>query len=72
MTNKMYVNENIKIKPSFSNGIKSIFRSDVESIDFKNATHAANKINNWIEKETNNNIKNLVESCEYFIFYNLF
>ncbi|KAF7997397.1 hypothetical protein HCN44_005674 [Aphidius gifuensis] len=64
MANKMYVNENISVKPNFKNGITSIFKSDVESLNFKNSFDAADKINNWVEKETNN-IKNLVKSYDF-------
>ncbi|RZC36281.1 Serpin domain containing protein, partial [Asbolus verrucosus] len=58
--NKMYVKEDFPIKQSFKQAATEIYHSDVENIDFTQSQKAAKTMNSWVEKQTNNKIKNLI------------
>ncbi|XP_026328402.1 antichymotrypsin-2-like isoform X2 [Hyposmocoma kahamanoa] len=60
----VYVNENIKLKSEFRNNVQSVFDTDVERVDFRNPKRAADKINAWVMKHTNNKIDHLLDATD--------
>ncbi|RWS31926.1 serpin SMSB4 variant-like protein [Leptotrombidium deliense] len=57
IANKIFVNKNLKL----NNCINEHFSVDVEQMDFVNDPYLSTKsINEWIERETNNKIKDLI------------
>ncbi|KAF5298605.1 hypothetical protein FQR65_LT09700 [Abscondita terminalis] len=58
--NKMYVSEDIKLKNDYKSIVQNTFKSDVQNINFKNKISATNEINEWVEKKTQEKIKNLL------------
>ena len=73
IANALFINKNITIKKTFSDTLKSEYSSLIFSLDFLNKKDESCKyLNNWIEKETKGNIKNLIppESIpDYLILY---
>lgn len=61
IANKVYVKTGYKLKDSFSDVARSSFYSEVEQVNFVQATTAANTINTWVENKTNDKIKNLIQ-----------
>lgn len=55
-TNKMFINENIPVKAC----MESIFQQELTKMNFENGLEASKSINAWVEKETKNNIKDLI------------
>lgn len=60
MANKAYVMHNYTIKSSFHAIATKSFRSEAETVNFKENSAAAKNINGWVEQKTNNKIKDLV------------
>ncbi|XP_055379592.1 uncharacterized protein LOC129610854 [Condylostylus longicornis] len=61
IANKIYVNKGIEIKSDFGEISKNFFKSDIENLDFSKTLYAINTINNWVQLQTNNTIKNLID-----------
>ena len=59
--NKIYVKENLPIKAEFKQIATTDYQAEVENIDFSQKTEAANTINQWVEKQTKNKIRNLMD-----------
>lgn len=57
--NKLYANNEFSIKEDFKTALVNHFQSNVENLDFHDAKNAADTVNSWISKETNEIIKNL-------------
>ncbi|CAG7728400.1 unnamed protein product [Allacma fusca] len=58
--NAIYVDSGFRIKPSFTDVMKTYFQSEPRRIQFSDTSAAAAKINQWVARETNNKIKELV------------
>ncbi|XP_063917698.1 alaserpin-like [Zophobas morio] len=58
--NKMYIKNNFEIKPDFKQVATEAFFADSESIDFVENVKAAETMNTWVEKQTENRIQNLI------------
>ncbi|XP_067006334.2 serpin B6 [Anabrus simplex] len=60
IANKLYIKNNITLKEDFKNTIKKFLYCEAEGIDFGGENNlAADTINGWIERKTNNMIKNV-------------
>ncbi|XP_026328597.1 alaserpin-like [Hyposmocoma kahamanoa] len=59
---KIYVAVAAELNPEFSAAIKDIFNSEVENVDFSKNTEAANKMNRWVENQTDHRIKDLISA----------
>ncbi|XP_050093789.1 antichymotrypsin-2-like [Anopheles aquasalis] len=60
LANKLYVKEGFNVKRSFQEVASSRFQSEVQKVNFAQSQIAAKTINDWVEKKTNNKIKNLI------------
>ncbi|RZB84921.1 Serpin domain containing protein [Asbolus verrucosus] len=60
--NKMYIKEGMPLKKEFRNTAIGVFKADIENIDFGRNEEAAKTIDDWVEKQTSNKIKNLINS----------
>ena len=58
--NKMYIKNDFHINPGFRKVATEAFFADTESIDFVRNVKAAHVMNNWVEKQTENRIQNLI------------
>ncbi|KAJ3617530.1 hypothetical protein MTP99_007243 [Tenebrio molitor] len=59
--NKIYLNKNFAIKNDFRNTALSVFGADLENVEFSQSVEAAKTINDWVEKQTENKIHDLVD-----------
>ncbi|RZC34789.1 Serpin domain containing protein [Asbolus verrucosus] len=58
--NKIYVKEGYAIKDDFKKTAADVYQSSVENINFSEKVQAAKTINDWVEKQTENRIHDLV------------
>jgi serpin B len=58
VANKLFVGT--KILPSFQNKTKIEYQAEADKVDFSKGETAANAINNWVSKETNEKIKKII------------
>jgi len=61
---KVYVKKDFSIKPTFNEIATKNFNSEAQSLDFSESSESAATINQWVEDNTNNKIKNLVTPDE--------
>lgn len=61
IANKIYVNEGRKIKPGMIKAAEKLFSSKVENIDFTEPAAAAVTINKWVEGQTGDKIKDIID-----------
>lgn len=61
MANKVYVMQNLSLKPTFQEVNENKFLTGVEAVDFADTGVAAGKINGWIAEQTKNKINKLIE-----------
>ncbi|KHN80292.1 putative serpin-like protein [Toxocara canis] len=59
--NRLYVDQGFSLKETFMAVIKSKYAGQLQAEDFRQATAVANKINTWVEDQTNSKIKDLVK-----------
>ncbi|KAF2897518.1 hypothetical protein ILUMI_08656 [Ignelater luminosus] len=59
--NKIYVKNGIQVSDQFKKAIVTIFNTHIQNIDFSKNIETANQINKWVEDETENKIRNLVD-----------
>lgn len=59
--NKVYIKENLPVRPNFLNITQKAFQADVENIDFGDITKATQTINQWVKTQTQNKIQNLID-----------
>jgi len=59
--NKIYLQDGFKIVDDFKSSAVDVFKSYIQNIDFTNKEAAASEINKWVEEQTHNKIKNLIE-----------
>lgn len=60
IANKVYVQNSFPLKDAFKNVVTKKFRSEADPLDFAQAESSAHIINHWVQKQTNNLIKNLI------------
>jgi serpin B len=59
--NSLWVQKGMDVLPSFYKAVKENYNAELNKTDFINATELSRKnINSWVEKQTNNRIKNLL------------
>ncbi|XP_073846481.1 serine protease inhibitor 42Dd-like [Musca autumnalis] len=61
MANRLYVNENLKIAEEYNKITTEYLDAKAENLDFGNSDEAINKINTWVEEQTEKKIKNLMQ-----------
>ncbi|XP_044015978.1 antitrypsin-like isoform X1 [Aphidius gifuensis] len=61
LANKIYTTTGFDIEPEFIKTTSVNFKSEIESIDFKNADLASKKINEWCENNTEHRIKDIIQ-----------
>ncbi|XP_073847021.1 uncharacterized protein [Musca autumnalis] len=61
MANRLYVNENLKIAEEYNKITTEYLDAKAENVDFRNSQEAINKINTWVEEQTEKKIKNLMQ-----------
>lgn len=62
--NKIYPAKKFTISQSFEDLAVNVYKSDVQRLNYNNAQQAADTINSWVEQQTNNKIKNLVDPSQ--------
>jgi serpin B len=62
IANKMYVTKGVPLQNEFQEIVKEVYFADSENIDFTKKVEAAEIMNSWVEKETENKISNLIDS----------
>ncbi|XP_068913210.1 alaserpin-like isoform X3 [Tenebrio molitor] len=62
IANKMYIKKDFSINDEFQKTANTVYFGDSENIDFTMNERAAETINSWVEKVTENKIKNLIQS----------
>ena len=58
----MFVKQGYSIKPKFNEVATKSFSSEAQAVDFSQNVAAAKTINDWVEGNTNNKIKDLIKS----------
>jgi len=62
VANRLFGDKRFKFNLTYLDGIKNNFNAPLEILDFvKNLEGARNTINTWVEKQTNNKIKELIK-----------
>ena len=59
IANKMYVKKGFPIEPPFSSALEKYFGASAQSVDFLDKA-TVGIINEWVEKQTNDKIKDIV------------
>ncbi len=62
IANKLFVQNQYRVKPTFNEIATKSFKSEAENLDFGKNVDAAKTINNWVESKTNNKIKDLISA----------
>lgn len=60
IANRVYVNDRFRLNPQFNEDVTKNFYSSAQPINCKQPQTAANTINEWVEGQTNDLIKNLI------------
>lgn len=60
--NRMYVNDALELHPEFNEMAVDFFQSKAEAAKFADSAGAAQKINDWVEQETEHKISNLLQA----------
>ncbi|XP_068147292.1 serine protease inhibitor 42Dd-like [Drosophila tropicalis] len=61
IANRIFVMKGLKLRHEFNKLLSKQFLSSAKSLDFGNSKKAAADINKWVEKQTKNFIKNVVD-----------
>ena len=70
VANKAFLAASLGLKPSYKDLTEVYFRSASQLVNFAQNKEAANIINSWVEKNTNNLIKELITAGLYmFILF---
>ncbi|XP_076757228.1 alaserpin-like [Xylocopa sonorina] len=64
LQNKIFTSKRLTVKPDYMETIKDYFHSSAQVINFAKSQIAANIINSWVAKSTNNLIGNIVTPDE--------
>jgi serpin B len=62
IANALWVAENFPVKPAFLDVGKRHYGAEIANLDFRNGAAAAGRINQWVERETNKRIRELVKA----------
>lgn len=62
--NALFIEESLKLLPTFLNNLKTLYKAIGFSTDFKNSASAENEINNYVKKKTNGKISHAVEGLD--------
>jgi serpin B len=62
IANKVYLMKDYTAKEKFNQIAKTSFSSESQTLDFSQSVQSADTINKWVEDNTNNKIKDLVQS----------
>ncbi|XP_051169182.1 antichymotrypsin-2-like [Leptopilina boulardi] len=62
--NKVFINTNLDVKQTFKDVLSHNFHTEEQQVDFFYSEQAANYINTWVSRETNEKIKNIFEANE--------
>ena len=60
IANALWLMKGYAVKPAFVAVARNSYGAEVETLDFNNGAAAAGRINGWVERETNNRIRNLI------------
>lgn len=60
IANKLFIAKNFEVNDDYNSSLSTWFNSDLETVDYSQTIEAANTINSYVEKHTENMIKNLV------------
>ncbi|XP_005187409.1 serine protease inhibitor 42Dd isoform X1 [Musca domestica] len=61
MANRLYANQNLQIAEEYNKIATEYLDAQAENVNFQNSQEAIQKINNWVEEQTENKIKNLMQ-----------
>ncbi|XP_014363629.2 antichymotrypsin-2 isoform X2 [Papilio machaon] len=61
MANRIYVANGYTLNKDYAAVVRQTFQSEVKNVDFTASQSAAKEINTWVEQQTNNRIKDLVD-----------
>lgn len=61
MANRLYVNDQLKVSPEFNKIALQYFDSEAEEVDFSDHKTVVEKVNHWVEQQTENKIKNVLK-----------
>ncbi|KPJ11294.1 Antitrypsin [Papilio machaon] len=61
MANRIYVANGYTLNKDYATVVRQTFQSEVKNVDFTASQSAAKEINTWVEQQTNNRIKDLVD-----------
>ncbi|KAH8359807.1 hypothetical protein KR093_008911, partial [Drosophila rubida] len=61
MANKIYLMKDYEAQEGFKQTLTEKFHSGAENVDFNNSQEAASTINQWVESQTNNLVRNVVD-----------
>ncbi|XP_057318337.1 uncharacterized protein LOC130663233 [Microplitis mediator] len=65
IANKLFIAKKFLVKPQFKELTRIYYQSESENVDFTKPQEAADLINNWSARNTNNRIKELVEADNF-------
>lgn len=65
IVNQLYLNQGSQIKKAFHDAAVNKFKSGIESLNFAEPASAAAAVNSFVERKTNNKIKNLIQSDSF-------
>lgn len=60
LANKMFIGKDFPVKPQYKRDLQTYYHSDIQSVDFAKSQEAANTVNTWCKKKTNNRIDNII------------
>lgn len=61
IANSLWINKNISLKQQFLNGAQDFYQAKVSNLDFADS-RSKNIINDWVAKNTNNKIPEIIDS----------
>lgn len=69
--NRAYVVPGFELEQNYLTTVQENFNATIVELDFRTSTpmEAATKINDWVKEATHDNIKDLVDACEYYNFF---
>ncbi|XP_043250835.1 leukocyte elastase inhibitor-like isoform X1 [Colletes gigas] len=65
IANAMYIQDGFELQTEFLAVGSDVYKSSISKLDFKHNIDAAEKINAWVKKATNDKISNLVSSDDF-------